>query len=225
VGLELSKLLGSTNGRDKLFRVFQYLMRIVRGSQPKGALLTQRALVVERVLSTSRQTFRLLKWVNVIAKQFTPVVSAAPVVDVLDAAADLCICLFFMFDNLSWLAKATIIKGSGAGFMRRAARFWVAHTVFNVLSQGINIYLIELKRRTLLRSKLSHISLEDEAELRRLRRNQILRGIETIRSSCDTPVSWSLSQYPPNQLSPVLTGSLGVVSSLIGVYQQWPKPA
>jgi len=225
--LNISRVLATTNGRDKLCRLFQYFFRVLRVlSADSTSRIPEISVYLENTLALSRQTFRLFKWINIASKQLTPSPSKPPLIDIMDAIADVGIFMWFLIDNLSWFAKANLIqKKKPQEFTRIAANGWFTNTVFNALSQ------------ILLLQKLYSKKVKIEAEIKRMNEQENVRElkyeltliqskqraaiIDGLRSLLDIPVAWSLTRESP--ISPMITGYLGTISSIIGLYQLWPS--
>ncbi|KAA8494378.1 Peroxisomal membrane protein 11D [Porphyridium purpureum] len=215
--------LGKTNGRDKLFRLLQFLARLVRGTSGSVSV-QQTALHVEMTLSSSRQTFRLFKFLNVLAANMVYRVDHGALVDVIQSLADLAIAMWFVLDNMSWLCKAKLFaRGDAAQFSRRAGRFWFLNSVLNVVVKLLMLrQLQEQAAESRAKADASQVGEPARAEMKLVEKQQRLCMLDLSRSVLDLPISYSMTQLPKQQFSPSLTGACGVISSVIGCWQQWP---
>lgn len=236
------RTLSQTDGRDKLFRLFQYLCKLLRGldsgrNAPKSNTAAAKVAALETALSTSRQIWRLFKWASVYAKSRARI-SSMPLTPTLpDLAAvvsDAALFTYYVCDNITFLHKTKLLKGDIGNAARRAARFWLAATLagfVGTLHTSLALHRRELKLLREMaadeRAKKNDEGAENaEVEARRaeyaavLRKKRIALAV-CLKHSADSAISWSLSRQ--NQLHPSLTGACGVVSSIVGFWQVWPK--
>eukprot|EP00184_Porphyridium_aerugineum_P002147 CAMPEP_0184694886 /NCGR_PEP_ID=MMETSP0313-20130426/2700_1 /TAXON_ID=2792 /ORGANISM="Porphyridium aerugineum, Strain SAG 1380-2" /LENGTH=241 /DNA_ID=CAMNT_0027153247 /DNA_START=253 /DNA_END=978 /DNA_ORIENTATION=+ len=226
---DVAAFLKLTNGRDKLFRFFQYLARAIKGSSAPKSILYQNALLAETALASSRQTFRLLKWINVAALQMAPSQDRGPMLDILHSFSELCLFLWFFFDNLSWLAKVGLIPGKAMDYTRRGARFWMTHCILNTFCQLITLSQLRKRVAMIRNSKkytaavMSDMDGKSKGELMDLENQSVACLMDVFRSAPDILVSYNLSLMPQDQFSPALIGCTGVFTSAVGIVQNWPK--
>ena len=225
-----SRTLASTDGRDKLFRLIQYACRLIRGFETgmNGRPITmigQRVAALEAALGTSRQMWRLFKWTNVWAKQYKTTNDGGVVLDVLGALSDLGLFLYYLFDNLTFVHKVGLVKGNVPTASQRAGKFWLLSTLASLASAIYKLVLLEKNirqmKQSLTVSKDETVNSEAVVELDKMnRRKNILLSI-AVKNLSDSVIAGNLART--NKLHPALTGVCGVISSIVGCYQVWPR--
>lgn len=232
------RTLSQTDGRDKLFRLIQYLCKLLRGldcgrNDPLPDTSAGRVAALESALGTSRQIWRLLKWASVYAKSRARMsalsTTAPPLPDAAAVLADAAMFLYYVADNVTFLHKVRLFSGDAKVAARRAARFWLA-AVLAGLAGGVHNVMSLTKRERMLQKLIKEQKKDDEAgeqtEERRREYSATLRKKRAAMAVCakhagDSVVAFSLSRQ--NQLHPGLVGACGVVSSIVGFWQVWPK--
>lgn len=236
------RTLSKTDGRDKLFRLFQYLCKLLRGLDvgrmaPKSDTTAGKIAALETALGTSRQIWRLFKWASVYAKsrgRLSSLSFAPPLPDLAAVISDAAMFCYYIFDNITFLHRAKLINGEVRAASRRAARFWLVAVIAGLtgtLHNIISLHIRERKLRILIaadeRAKKDDEETDNvEMETRRVEYSAVLRKKRAALSvvakhSADSVVAWNLSRE--QQLHPAVVGACGVVSSLVGFSQVWPK--
>lgn len=233
------RTLSQTDGRDKLFRLIQYLCKLLRGLDsgrvdPLPDTSAARVHALESAMATSRQIWRLLKWASVYAKSRSRVSTALsttppPLPDAAAVLADAAMFLYYIADNVTFLHKVKLFNGDARLAARRAARFWLAAVLAGLAGALHNVVTLSRKEKVL--AKLIKEQKKDDADTEQtqqrtreyyatLRRKRAALAI-CAKHGGDSVVAFSLSRE--NQLHPGLVGACGVVSSLVGFWQVWPK--
>lgn len=206
--------LSRTDGRDKLFRLIQYLCKLLRGldmtSQPT---LSSRLVHLETVLSSGRQTFRLLKWASVFSRLRTRG---------LGGIADCALFCYYLLDNLAFLSKSGLVPLNPKQTTRRAARFWLVATLA-ALAAGV-VELVKVRKLLQRERKKKEEDGQDtggdeDMNIAWKRGKEAL--IKCCKHASDAVVAASLASE--KGLHPRTVGACGVVSSCVGFWQTWPR--
>lgn len=227
------KTLSQTDGRDKLFRLIQYVCKLLRGldhgrTTPPSSARTAKVFDLERALSTSRQIWRLFKWASVYAKakpRAASLTTTPPPPDVAAIISDAGLFGYYIFDNLTFLAKVGLLRSDIGMASRRAARFWL---LANVAGLTGNLYRAnELRKQYREAVEVAREKKEEDGgEGGSVRMGSLLKLQRMTLAICaknasDVVVAWSLCRDSP--FHPALVGACGSVSSVVGFYQVWPK--
>lgn len=222
--------LSQTDGRDKLFRLIQYACKLLRGldnghTHPPSEKPSARLFDLERSLGTSRQIWRLFKWASIYVKARSRTITITPRSRLPDASSvltDAGLFGYYIFDNITFLAKLGVLKLDVAASSRRAAKFWLVAVLSGLI--GSLYRAIELHRRyETARKEAARKELEDGERTRLVALLRMRRAAFAVcvKYAGDTFVAWSLSKREP--LHPALVGACGTASSFVGLWQQWPK--
>lgn len=209
--------LSKTDGRDKLFRLAQYACKLVRGldaARDTPAARSATLAAVEAVLASGRQTFRLFKWASVYVKLRTTG---------LGAVGDAALFGYYVMDNVALLMKMGVVKGDVKRATRRAAHFWLV-TCLVGLVVGVR-RVVEMGKEARRLKREMEGEKEEGGEKRRLYEETLRRRRAAVmvcgKNLGDTVVAGSLSKETP--LHPAVVGACGVVSSVVGFWQVWPR--
>jgi Peroxisomal biogenesis factor 11 (PEX11) len=213
------------DGRDRLFRLIQYALKFLRGSlagrnaidlPPHVARIAQ----LEVSLSAARQVWRLFKWSGFYSKTSiralaAPALSPSSLATGLATFQDACLASYMVLDNLTFLTKVSLIHGNVAAASRRAARAWLAASFLGLVNS--------LRRWHAATSAASPSPKEGSARSRKrgARRHMALAA----KYAGDAVVAYSLCRATSDSIvaHPALVGACGVVSSLIGFSDVWPR--
>lgn len=209
--------LSKTDGRDKLFRLAQYACKLVRGlDATRDTPIARSATLaaVEAVLASGRQTFRLFKWASVYVRLRTTG---------LGAVGDAALFGYYVMDNVALLTKMGVVKGDAKLATRRAARFWL---VACLVGLAVAVRKVAEMGKEAHRLKREVEGEKEEGGDRRRLYEEVLRRRRAALLVCgknlgDVVVAGSLSKEQP--WHPTLVGTCGVMSSLIGFWQVWPR--
>lgn len=225
--------LTSPVGRDKLFRLIQYACKLVRGAQagrssPASGTLAAQIHALESAVSTSRQMWRLLKWVSVYARPHRrPSGTGANYTRELCAlVADGALFAYLVLDNIAFIRKTNVLPGDTAATTRRAAKFWL----LAVLAQGAaaaHALRDALRMRAALRAQAKRVDADHparataRAEERNMDRRVAAHTATVAKNAADAVVAGSLASTSP--LHPAAVGAFGAFSSAVGLWQAWPR--
>lgn len=216
--------LSRTEGRDKLFRLAQYACKLARGLQsgtspPLPGTPSARIAALEGALGASRQLWRLLKWVSVYAKPRANASRAirCDVRELCGVISDTALFAYLLLDNVTFIHKARVVDGDIAAATRRAARFWLVAVLASAAAAAHSVVSALHARRVARRTK-GNVGARTDANRRLMR---AVAGV--VKHGADAVVAGSLTRK--EQLHPALVGSLGVISSAIGLWQVWPRVA
>ena len=199
-------------------------------------------LAVESAMSTSRQIWRLFKWASIYAKRRNSLAAVPQLPDIAGLLSDLGMFGYYLSDNYSFLCKVGVTRGNVGIASRRAARFWLAAVLAGLV--GSVIKAVELHRRqqvavrriTEARAKKNDGDGDEQTEgaettspdecipppeLRHLVRLKRAALALCAKHLSDAIVASSLSRE--NQAHPAIVGACGVVSSIVGCWQVWPR--
>lgn len=245
------RTLSQTDGRDKLFRLFQYVCKLIRGieagrSEPESSSAIAKVATLESALATSRQIWRLFKWASVYARAKPRIVgvSSAPVLpDLAAIASDAALFVYLLLDNLAFIHKTRIVPGDAPRASRRAARFWLAAVLASLAGSVYN--LVKLHKRYVALAKALTAARDAEKDenntneertegvgdtqpMQEARREivTLARKYNAASAVCakhvgDAFVAFSLSTS--KGLHPALVGFCGAISSAVGLWQVWPR--
>lgn len=189
-------LLSHPDGRDRLFRLLQYLLKLLRGiSSPPP-----HALALEQALGAARQTWRLFKWSGLALRASQ---GASPT---LSAAQDACLAAYLALDNLCLLTKLGAVGGDAKAAARRAARAWFATSVLGLVGA--------VRRCRLARQqKLRGGGARDAALAVKY------AGDAVVAFSLSRTTNDGLAAHPG------VVGACGLASSLVMLSDVWPRLA
>jgi hypothetical protein len=217
------ELLSHPDGRDRLFRLVQFTLRLIRGissgrKKPSTPALENIA-ALEMTVASARQLWRLFKWSGFYSQSslmsLAPSrISSSTAAQSLARIQDAFLASYFVLDNVAFLTKTSLVRGDAAATTRWAARAWLAASLLGVLGSA------RRARALLADEKRGDGTAEDRAIARSLARRQIALA---LKFAGDAVVSFSASRL--NAAHPTLVGACGVLSSLVGLWQIWPHSA
>jgi hypothetical protein len=215
------ELLSHPDGRDRLFRLVQFTLRLIRGissgrKKPSTPALENIA-AFEMTLASARQLWRMFKWSGFYSKSsvmsLSPSrISSSTAAESLALLQDAFLASYFVLDNAAFLTKTSLVQGDTAATTRWAARAWLAASLLGVLGCA----------------RRARALLEDEkrpgstAEYRAIARREARRQAALMtKFAGDAVVAFSASRL--NAAHPILVGACGAMSSLVGLWQIWPR--
>jgi len=133
--------------------------------------------------------------------------------------ADLNLMLFFLFDHILYLGKIGLIKQD---YLRMKADylsnlFWLGECIFTIIADCIDIHLLQKKL---------HKEAANEKDKNFFGVNHEITAktdaaiVDILRSIIDIPIA--LHFMNDKFLTPGYVGILGVITSYLGCYQNWP---
>eukprot|EP01137_Pigoraptor_chileana_P026068 Opistho-2@96502 len=205
-----------TAGRDKIYRTLQYVSKILGAhyaGQKDMKLTIEKLSKLEGALGQSRKLFRLFKsldFVQVIVKNHNHPDTFLRVAINARAAS---LAVWLIFDHIVWAAKVGLISADTARWTRVSSRFWLFALAVAIAK---DIYVINAAKEKERKAKGG-----SPQPLYPTNAEQKTLYLDLIRDSFDIFLPASTLGYV--QLSTRSVGIVGLVSSLIGGYQQWPK--
>lgn len=221
------KALSSQVGRDKLFRLIQYVCKLVRGLQvgrnvPKVGTPAGRIYAMEMALSKGRQLWRMAKWVSIYANSPTPSISRSNIVrETLGLISDFAFFAYLVCDNVAFVTKSNIMVGDGALATRRAASFWLVAVIASATAAAHSLLTARKQRKLLCDTAKDESNTNIQNELKVVDNRVFLSSVTLAKHSADVVVAGSLASV--NQLHPAIVGIFGAFSSAVGLWQAWPR--
>lgn len=200
-------LLTTSTTHDKLLRLLQYVLKLLRGlrlghAQPGINTVLSKLHALESTVSSTRQTTRLFKWIS----HYSKTSSRADASDARHKPSitrwtrgvmDIAMVAYYVCDNAALLTRIGVLSGSHVRATRRAARFW-----FIAAAAGLLVGLLAAEQR---RSRDGQLARHDVATC--------------VSKVCDMAVAGSIAG---NVGHPGLVGACGAVSSACGLWLAWP---
>jgi peroxin-11B len=207
--------LSKAETRDKICRAIQYGSKAISGGQPGIAQ------GIEKNTSQARKVFRLAKFLNDLQVLLTPPAKDSPLPIVLLTKIKHALLFgYFSLDSVVWFGRSNIYKNKEkTELLSKASLYcWTVSTVVSAIIEIAEISRISAKERGK--------GVIDEAERAADAEKIKTKMISLIRSNLDTVVGIGLVGLAPETVTPRVTGSLGLITSLIACYQQFPaQPA
>lgn len=216
----------TTVGRDKTYRVVQYLARFLAWYEyRKGASkeTVARLTNLKSSLALSRKLMRTGKFLE----HFQAALKATSIQDAFVAytaiGRQLSYALYLMLDTLQWVHGSKAYAFAPATYKsisKNASRFWLAGLLFSLASGSYKTNALRQRRAAAARPRAT---AEKEAE-RKVELAQIAKEESAVR--------WQMTQDALDALNPAtgaeiismddgIIGLAGTVTSLMGGYTQW----
>jgi Peroxisomal biogenesis factor 11 (PEX11) len=218
--LSWHEALSHPDGRERLFRLLQYALKFIRGAVAGRATshpalpLVARVAALESALAAARQVWRLFKWTGFYSKtSLTPLlrapaaISQTPLATALATLQDACLASYMALDNVTFLTKISLIRGDAGAAARRAARAWLAASLLGLTGALRRLYASGRAEKHLER-RLRQRDLALAAKYG----GDVVVAYSLCRAGNDSPIA-----------HPALVGACGVVSSLVGFSDVWPR--
>lgn len=154
--------------------------------------------------------------------------------------------LYFLFDNYIWITKVQLIKGDSAKASQRSGFFWFLSLLFQIAVDLLSYYRVQMDHVKLLTAPAVDAAaakkLDDKVSCsllfpfsfgclffrllgtiflcvlvltQHLQRTAL--HLSLLKTVCDVPIAGNAAFK--GTLTPRVTGALGLVSSLVGLYQ------
>ncbi|GHJ83635.1 hypothetical protein NliqN6_0037 [Naganishia liquefaciens] len=238
------KLLATTVGRDKTYRLIQYLARLVAwsllrsgGVEAKDAAARWNGL--KAGLASGRKMLRLVKPLEhlqtAITTANTPVKSsslapvASNVAQLAQIARQLCYAGYLSTDMIVWLQSVKFLRIRADKFARISTisqRFWLGGILLSLLSSSASMFRLRTEGRRLALSRTAEKSGPEDQEARRAEGRALLKERASLISqlTLDCLDVWiPATNLGYAHLNDGAIGAIGVVTSYIGLQQQWIK--
>ncbi|KAK3865360.1 hypothetical protein Pcinc_029028 [Petrolisthes cinctipes] len=227
------KLNASTTGKDKLFRLVQYLSRLLwyRLESRKHLRDTvDRLRVLEASISTFRKLLRLGKSLEVVYGALRTLHLPDLVLRTSLTLSRIYQAFFLLADHIIWLGRAGLCEIDRDKWGRLSNRFWLGSIICNLFRDGYEILQLLQKKmkhtdlitnntpcgyptlplvRTLYRTVPSCRPMVTLADTHR----DVLW--DTVKNLCDLCIP--LTNLGHTQMSSGVVGLMGTVSSLAGI--------
>ncbi|TXT07165.1 hypothetical protein VHUM_03335 [Vanrija humicola] len=238
-------VLATTIGRDKLYRLIQYVSRILAWAFARSGAtdLASRFDGLKSALGMGRKLMRVFKPVenlqsalNISQRPFTGITRAETLAQVTQLGRQIAYAIFLGSDSLVWLQFAKFIrldKDKAARLGQISNKAWFIGLVLSLISSGASLVnLRHQSRRFALQSEVSRRegekgpdSVVDEAE-RRKQGRALLAQRQTLLSQIVTD---SFDIWIPSNnlgyshLSEGAVGLLGATTSYMALQKVWNK--
>jgi peroxin-11B len=140
------KTLESTNGRDKLGKLIQYVARLsawyLSRYNPSDKASIAQATGVQKGVASARKLTRLLKWWPLLIKLWDAIVKKGfnqSLVEHLRNISSFGMANYFFWDNMSWAVGVGLIKGDNAKFSKWSMYGWFFGLVFAVIIDTLDL--------------------------------------------------------------------------------------
>lgn len=206
----LALYLSKAETRDKICRAIQYGSKAISGGQPGIAQ------GIEKNTSQARKVFRLAKFLSDLQVLLTPPAKDTPMPIVLLTKIKHALLFgYFSLDSFVWFGRSSIYKNKEkTELLSKVSLYcWTVSTVVSAIIEIAEMSRISAKERK---------GTVDEAERAADAEKIKTRMIALIRSNLDTVVGIGLVGLAPETVTPRMTGTLGLITSLIACYQQFP---
>ncbi|KJE96745.1 hypothetical protein CAOG_007019 [Capsaspora owczarzaki ATCC 30864] len=199
---------------------------LARTSASKGTI--EKFSKLESNLSLARKLFRVGKPIDFFVEILRQVKNADPVLRNTLTGRAACLSGWLLIDHLLWFAKAGIVNVDAKKWSRRSAWFWLAGLILAVVRDIYQYMRVEQARARYIQRSLNQPNSAEQAQtvlssptVQQFDKDLATHRLELIKDVCDLIIpSSSLELIQP---SAGLVGLLGLISSLIGLHQVWPK--
>lgn len=227
------EMLSHPEGRERIFRLLQYSLRLARGlssgrSTPKDPNI-QRLAALEVTVASARQLWRMFKWSGVYTKAVNSLgsssnsrrVSYSVPSQALGLLQDGFLASYFILDNIAFLTKTSMISGNPKLATQRASKAWFVASVIGFLRclRKLSHWKTELTKQKRAGTQISN----QRSSTSSLQADIRMQTVMAAKYAGDAVVALSLFQAQPAH--PTIVGSCGVISSMVGIWQIWPRNA
>lgn len=228
-----------TTGRDKLFRLCQYISRLIwaileKYKPNKDSINKLKDL--ENTLSTSRKLLRMGRCVDVMHSAMQTIHLPDSTLRITLTFSRIASSLYLLCDHMLWLGKIGFINVNKNEWSKWSNKFWLYSITMNLirdlyeiknilkLSNTSNLtqkhYFGHSSRVNAMPSHASNTSIISETGITKSMELIIKHKnvcIDTLKNFCDFWIP--LSSLGHIKLSPSMVGLLGSLSSLIAILQ------
>ena len=233
---EFLLLLETTNGRDKVCRVVQFAAKYLKWkeevNQPqRNERLVQMWTNLSVSMSTVRKVLRFFRTVAVL-RSIQRSLPASPADLTLELAcnllAKLCLASYFFFDHFMYAQRIGVFNPDPATFkaLNQATEgSWLGEIAFTILEQLLRLQSLSSQQQPQVSVVVGGNVIAGVVASSVAAEEQWGRAMRSlVRSALDAPIAmhflsfdWT-TKYPHGYF-----GILGVLSSLISLYDMWPQ--
>jgi len=216
----VSKFLSYTDGRDKLYKFAHYGAKFVGyvfatllHNQQRGDYFYN----IDKTVSDGRKLLRLLKFVDEIHKLRTmdTMRETRPLFILGHIGKCVFMGLYFLFNNISWLAAHKIVDVNEKKWAKLSLYCWLFGLLF-AFAMDATLYR-ENKAKQIKAKGKKEGSVQ---ELRHLQAQEYTLKLTLLRELANIQISSSLVDINPIGNNG-LTGLAGVLEAVLGGYQIW----
>ncbi|WWC89385.1 uncharacterized protein L201_004308 [Kwoniella dendrophila CBS 6074] len=242
-------VLATTNGREKVYRLFQYLARLIAWSLLRRGNVEAAARWegLKNGLTTARKVMRLFRpaeflqsAMNLSQKPITNLRASAQLAQLAQIGRQLGYAGYFTSDSVFWLGQIRFLKLDKfqlQRYQRLAFKFWLSGIILSLISSSASIMKLraDSKRFSISNEVARRESgekgpderLREESE-RRERGRALLNQRQTLLSqliidACDVWIPATSLGY--TNINDGVIGALGTLTSYMSLQSQWKKHA
>lgn len=214
------KTLESTNGRDKLGKLIQYVARLsawyLAKYNPSDKEAIAKATSVQKGVASARKLTRLFKWWPLLIKlvdAFSRKGLNQSVGELLRHGSALGFANYFFWDGATWAIGVGLIKGDTAKYGKWSMYGWFAALAFAIIADTLD--LIKIVHPCEKKDTASGASAKacDTAVCKKY----ALNYAKNISDLCIAAKGTQLAEFSEGWL-----GVCGIVAALVGFYELWP---
>ncbi|XP_050697868.1 peroxisomal membrane protein 11B-like [Eriocheir sinensis] len=225
------KLNASTTGKDKIFRLVQYLSRLVWHNLESRKNLRDtvaRLKILESTFSTFRKLLRLGKSLEVLHGALRTLHLHDVVLRVTLTLSRIHQFLFLLADHIIWVGRAGLWDINRDKWTRISNKFWLGSIILNLLRDAYEVLVVMKRRMRYPASPVGPCVYEGAPVVKDVcRAVPVLRPVvafaeehrdvfwDCIKNLCDLWIP--LANLGHAKLSPGTVGFLGSVSSMAGL--------
>jgi len=229
------KTLESTNGRDKLGKLIQYVARFsawyLAKYNPKDKESIAMATGVQKGVASARKLTRLLKWWPLLIKVYDACMKKGlnqPIVELVRHLSALGFANYFFWDGAGWAIGVGLMKGDSAKYSKWSMYGWFAALVFAMIADALDILKIvkqkQVEAKPAAGSETSAPAASSSLSCtvcapccNPVVKKYILNYAKNISDCCIAAKGIQIADFSEGWL-----GICGIVAALVGFYELWP---
>jgi peroxin-11B len=228
------KTLESTNGRDKLGKLIQYVARLsawyLAKYNPKDKEAIATATGVQKGVASARKLTRLLKWWPLLIKLFDSFSKKGinqSVGDLLRHGSSFGFANYFFWDGATWAIGVGLIKGDTAKYGKYSMYGWFAALALAIIADTLD--LIKIVHPSMCSSNKNKAQKEGETstaaaapqakpiDCTAVCKKYALNYAKNVSDLCIAAKGIQIAEFSEGWL-----GVCGIVAALVGFYDLWP---
>lgn len=230
------KFGGQTNGRDKFFRLVQYSVKLIWWNLKNKNDLVEKLKKLESSMSMTRKLLRMGKSLDFIQAALKSLHIKDDVIRWTVTLSKISQSMFLLFDHIIYFHNLGIIKTDKAKWSKISAQFWFFSLALNLTRNFYditNLVKLEMSKQQKRGNEMQYSNGETTATYNG-RQTSNAGALSVVRQCvCDNkPVFLDLVKNVSDMVLPLNTlgkvnastgvqGSLGIISSMIGVATVW----